>query len=580
MQHFLPSSKGLITSASPSLIPDGAFQEVNNVRFGDGYIEKVKAFSEFADFKEPIIYIKLFSRTDGYNLNMIHTAKKVYSISDDNLTGTNVMPDADYEVPSVNFIDSTVFFNNYIFCSLGNPLYYWDGLSEKLSQLDGLIYPTVWKADTVYKVGDRVRPTDAKYSGFIYKCTVGGTSGSTEPTTWGTTMKAETDDGSVKWVASGGLEVEGTSARAVTASCIENYKGFVFIANTEEDGVACPQRLRWSQFQNINLWHNNKDGSGMAGYVDCTDTAGIIYAIKKLNDNLYIYKDDGILALSYTGGDTTFSKDTVTTEAGLLAPRAIVELPHQHIFIGKNNIYSFDGNSITPIGDEIKNTFFDTLDPQKTRYIYGYYNEDSEDVIFVYDTLKVNGNNSNKAITYNFKTKQWSMRDIDMTAIGRYAQFEDRTIDSVNEVIDGEKELFDSAIYAKNKVLTIGGDYSGKLYRLEGYTDSRGDYEGYVITKVHHMENPAQVKRLMRVMFHIETQNLYNLKVQIGTAWNAETQMTWSKPLYMDLHSPKPPWVDMDLTARYFAIRFGTDNNSEPFKILGYTLMYQTRSDE
>ena len=81
-------------------------------------------------------------------------------------------------------------------------------------------------------------------------------------------------------------------------------------------------------------------------------------------------------------------------------------------------------------------------------------------------------------------------------------------------------------------------------------------------------------------MFHIETQNLYNLKVQIGTAWNAETEMTWSKPLYMDLHAPKPPWLDMDLTARYFAVRFGTTGNLEPFKILGYTLMYQTRSDE
>ena len=579
-QHFLPASKGLITSASPSLIADGAFQEVNNVRFGDGYIEKVKAFTEFTDLKEQITHIVLFHRTDGYNLNIIHTPTKVYSISEDNPSGVNIMSDADYEVPSVNFIDSTILFNNYIFCSLGNPLYYWDGLTGKASQLDGLIYPTEWKPSTTYEVGVRVRPTDSKYTGYIYKCTVAGTSSSSEPTTWGTTLKAETLDGTVKWVAIGGLEVEGTSARAVTASCIENYKGFVFVANTEEDGEACPQRLRWSQFQSITLWHNNKDGSGMAGYVDCNDTAGIIYAIKKLNDYLYIYKDDGILAISYSGGDTVFSKDTVTTEAGLIAPRAIVCLPHQHIFVGNDNIYSFDGSTVKAIGDSVKDMFFNNLDPANIRNIYGYYNEDSGDVLFTFDSQEAHGLSQDKAVTYNTRTKQWSMRDMNMTAIGQYSQFSDQVIDEVSSVIDDDKNIIDSAIYAKGKTLTIAGDNSGKVYKLGGYSDSRGDYEAYVITKVHHMENPSQVKRLLRVMFHIETQNLYNLKVQIGTAWNAETEMTWSKPLYMDLHAPKPPWLDMDLTARYFAVRFGTTGNLEPFKILGYTLMYQTRSDE
>ena len=46
-QVFVPASKGLITSAPSSLIPDGSFQDVNNVRFDDGYIEKVKAFVDF-----------------------------------------------------------------------------------------------------------------------------------------------------------------------------------------------------------------------------------------------------------------------------------------------------------------------------------------------------------------------------------------------------------------------------------------------------------------------------------------------------------------------------------------------------
>lgn len=102
------------------------------------------------------------------------------------------------------------------------------------------------------------------------------------------------------------------------------------------------------------------------------------------------------------------------------------------------------------------------------------------------------------------------------------------------------------------------------------------------------MDAPDRIKRLMRIQFHIETSGDYNLYCQVGTGWNAETsQIKWTDKLYMNLKEPNPwynhhvaPFVDVDLSARYFQIRFGTEHNGEPFKILGYTLYYQLRSDE
>jgi len=93
----------------------------------------------------------------------------------------------------------------------------------------------------------------------------------------------------------------------------------------------------------------------MAGYVDVDDTDGRIIAIKRLGDVLYVYKERSIIAFTYTGGeDTVFSKEVVTTKAGLISPEAIVELPHMHIFVGQDNIYVFDGNTCTAIGDPVK----------------------------------------------------------------------------------------------------------------------------------------------------------------------------------------------------------------------------------
>lgn len=74
--------------------------------------------------------------------------------------------------------------------------------------------------------------------------------------------------------------------------------------------------------------------------------------------------------------------------------------------------------------------------------------------------------------------------------------------------------------------------------------------------------------------------------------WNPEGDdipgnVTWTDKMYMNLQRPVPwythhvaPYVDLDISARYFRIKFGTEGNNEYFKILGYTLYYQVRGDE
>ena len=86
-QNFIPASKGLIKSAPSSLIPDGAFQETMNVRFGDGYVEKVQAFKPFGDnsqdnLNNSIMFIGQYVTDEGRTYSVIHTRDGVYCIND------------------------------------------------------------------------------------------------------------------------------------------------------------------------------------------------------------------------------------------------------------------------------------------------------------------------------------------------------------------------------------------------------------------------------------------------------------------------------------------------------------------
>lgn len=525
---------------------------------------------------------------------MIHTPNGVYCVRDKDTTFTNLIDvNDDYEVSDFGYISAKTAFNQYFFCSLGTDIYYWDEKENNAHKLEGTFQPKAWKKNTSYEQGDTVRPSNGKYTGYIYKCILAGKSGSTEPQ-WNADMVNSVKDNACRWIGCGSYELEGNSATGVRAQCLEDYKDFLFLANTEEDGDSYPSRLRWSQWQNPRLWHNNEDGSGMAGYVDANEIEGRIVSIKKIGDTLAVYKERGIITINYTGGETVFSKELLTTKAGLVSPNAIVVLPHSHVFIGKDNIYEFDGNTVTPIGDPIRKWFFN--DVVSLEKIIGYYNESSKDIVFAYSSGSVEDINKDKAITYNTYTHAWSVRDINMTALGNFCENDDLIIDDLKESEDeydmqkARNLMIDQYLYKKEEMVIVAGDEDGKIYKLRGYSDSRGDYEGYVVSKTHHMEDPGHIKRLMRIQFHVETQGDYDMYVQVRPSWSAETpkeDIDWEElPSYtLNFRNSKtqqhvqPPFIDLDLSARYFQIKFGTKKNNEYFKVLGYTLYYQTRSE-
>ncbi len=59
------------------------------------------------------------------------------------------------------------------------------------------LWPETWVANTVYALGDVVKPTT--YASHSYKCTVAGTSHAATQPTWGTTNGGTTVDNTVTW---------------------------------------------------------------------------------------------------------------------------------------------------------------------------------------------------------------------------------------------------------------------------------------------------------------------------------------------------------------------------------------------
>ena len=143
-----------------------------------------------------------------------------------------------------------------------------------------------------------------------------------------------------------------------TARFCASYIDRLFLAYITENpaGTTHSTRVRWSKNGDFAA----ADGFTAlgSGAVDLTEVPGAITGIKTLGDDLYIYFTQGIMRGSRTGNFTNpVSYSSAPGEGvGCIAPRTLQTLPDgRHIFLGTDyNVYQFDGQNLTPIGDAIQ----------------------------------------------------------------------------------------------------------------------------------------------------------------------------------------------------------------------------------
>lgn len=139
------------------------------------------------------------------------------------------------------------------------------------------------------------------------------------------------------------------------------YANFLFVGNVNEtpsggSATDYPQRLRWSRYNRPDLWANNPDGTGQAGYLDFASNTYII-GLTTYGDFLYIFTNQGIYALEYVGGALIHKVRQVITEdeAGVvISPQAFIVIEDNLFFATQNDIYILRGKNYQPILSKAK----------------------------------------------------------------------------------------------------------------------------------------------------------------------------------------------------------------------------------
>ncbi|MDR3564422.1 MAG: hypothetical protein P4N41_13770 [Negativicutes bacterium] len=376
---------------------------------------------------------------------------------------------------------------------------------------------------------------------------------------------------------------DGTPVTSVVAKCLLYFDQFLILGGTTENSVAYPQRLRWSAVGDITKWKNTNQATQdlQAGWADMTDGVDWIQALATIGNYIVAYKERSVQVVTYVGGDEIFDKWPAIEGTGLLAPKALMDLGDEHIFVGPDNIYSFDTREVKIAGDDIAKQFINNLDPARTSLTTCFYHEETPEGGFSFVSTSSPNDMPDKAIVYEPDIKAWSWRDLPMLCFGYYNLVDNPVWDTQEQQWGDSDFEWNASANLANAPINLCSDAQGYIYKFYGNSCDGEDLSCFIQTKLFDFGDPVLMKRLtrMQLMLSHEEPN-YKLSVYVGVSngmVDSPTDLTWYGPYYMGLDNPSPPWIDFDITARYAMFKFGTLHKDESWRLTGYIVYYQMR---
>lgn len=511
---------GLIKHLPAYLLPKEGFQDVTNAKFLNGILSKVTGWTKFdaQQLTGTVMGIDQFFLSSGSDYLMVLTTTNMYKWN----TTTSAFDDLNGTAFTGNADDNPfsteVGFDLFVCANDKDTIKKWDGAAATFSALAGL--------------------TDVE-------------------------------------------RLDGVAPIAVgTAACVRFFKNFFVLLNVTENGTRKPFRVRWSRLGLPENWKNTAAGDGQAGAADIGTVDWIVTA-ERLGNSLAIYKERSIWLMSYVGLPLIFDFRERISGLGIIGPRAIANLGDEHMFVGNDDIYFFNGDSVEPVGEPIRKFFFNDTNPSYLDKTTIFVIEEDNEAVIAYCSTASSGS-YDKALVYNYLEKTWSLREIAATAFGYYRRSTDLTWANDSGTWDAPDYpgTWDGRDFLGNAPINLLGDSSGYIHQMTGGSKDGSAIALSATSKLHDFGKPDAFKRVWRLQLLLKKGGNYNLAVRIGTSHNVDDDVTWYGPYNFNLSDTTDPYIDVDISARLFTFEFTLGGVNQDVGMAGYIVHYSVKGQK
>lgn len=192
---------------------------------------------------------------------------------------------------------------------------------------------------------------------------------------------------------------------------IISFGAYLVALNYTVGGINYPHLVKWSSEATDpgtlpQSW-DETDATVDTGEYDLPDVnSGVLQDALTLGSKLFLYKDQSMWTMRFTGGRAVFTFDTFSETMGILAPRcvALTGDGKKHVVATQDDIVIHDGTAspVSIINKRMRRAIFNDLDP--TNYINSFMFSDPENDLIVFCYPQTGSLQPNMSLNFNYRT--------------------------------------------------------------------------------------------------------------------------------------------------------------------------------
>lgn len=253
------------------------------------------------------------------------------------------------------------------------------------------------------------------------------------------------------------LDVEGGPDNDVnTCLLIFHMQGRIILLRTTERGTDHPQRIRWAQINSTTFRDSDWTDAPRDDWIIAADF---------LKGELIVWFERGVMKIVYTGDpNVPFRWEDIDGEEGCYATMSLINFSDEQIVVGPTRFLSCDGREVNSIDDKIPDLML-TFNQSAVNYSYGAVIEEMRQAIITY--VSASGTTPDKMLVLNYDEDNFAIFNLPAHVIGYSSlQSTPSTDDMIGISLDDLDYSLDDKELQAGYPTSLIGRTDGKVYRM------------------------------------------------------------------------------------------------------------------
>lgn len=417
--------QGVNYDLSPDELAVGAWNDVTNMRFKDGYAQKFRGLKQvFADTTAPAYFLGHYETATARYWIHAGTARVFADDGNSRLDITpSVFTGAIDDRWNAGVLGGVWVMNNGV-----NVPQFWGG-SGVLAALPG--WNANWRANVIVPFKSYLVALNVQRQ--KYPVTITSITFVTTTATLTTTSPHNLQTGDSITVA-GATPTQYNGTFTITRT---GANTFTYTMGGTPAGVASPvgsytvntttrlsSLVKWSHSAVPGTlpdsW-NETDVTRDAGEQDLAETTDALVDALPLGDSLILYKERSMYSMTFIGQPFIWRFQRIPGSVGMLSKGCGVATPAGHVVLTAGDVVLFDGQQAQSIASgQVRRFIFNNIDSLNFKKAFVVKNLKDNEVLICFPTS--GSTTCDKAAVWNWQTKTWGMRDLPSVTYGAEGQ--------------------------------------------------------------------------------------------------------------------------------------------------------------